>query len=122
MGISSLPRLTFDPNGELNVSNGRSKSKLNNRRISRKIKLRQIKCRKPRTRSVLMKKMAGRRRRRNPQSSVETKLRTLRKLIHSDGSMGFEGLFVETAEYILSLQMKIKAMEIMVRALSVCNE
>ncbi|KAK8561103.1 hypothetical protein V6N12_048178 [Hibiscus sabdariffa] len=109
MGFSSLSL-------ESNVNNGRSK--LKNRRIGRKNKVRQIKCRKPRCRSVLMKKMAGRRRRGNAESSVETKVRTLQKLSQSDGSMGFEGLFMETAEYIFSLQMKIKAMEIMFSPLS----
>lgn len=52
-------------------------------------------------------------------SEVERKLRTLKKLVpNSNDTMGLDGLFSETADYILAMEMKIKVMKIMVKVLS----
>lgn len=51
-------------------------------------------------------------------SPIVKKVKTLKKLIPSRGSMGLDGLFRDTAGYILSLQMRIKVMQIMVDVLT----
>ncbi|KAH1040618.1 hypothetical protein J1N35_042361 [Gossypium stocksii] len=108
MEIPSVPHLSLtNPNSKQSnhqIPNSNGRSKVNkHRRIIRK---KQIKCGKPRT--------TVRRCRGNRRSSIGTKLRTLRKLIPAgNGSVGFDALFNETARYILFMQMKIKAMEIM---------
>ncbi|XP_021904467.1 transcription factor UPBEAT1 [Carica papaya] len=74
---------------------------------------------KRRSRRVLMKRrrrvVEGSRRRVN---AIEERTRILKKLIpNSTKSMGLEGLFRETADYILSLQMRVQVMQIMVKVL-----
>jgi len=49
---------------------------------------------------------------------IERRVRTLKKLIPNSESMGLDGLFRETADYILSLQMRVKVMQIMVKVLT----
>ncbi|KAF5745941.1 basic helix-loop-helix protein [Tripterygium wilfordii] len=77
---------------------------------------------RPRTRrSILMKRRACPDGARWPRrNGVEKRVRTLKKLIpnSSDQSNGLDGLFRETADYILSLQMRVKVMQILVKALS----
>ncbi|XP_042514308.1 transcription factor UPBEAT1-like [Macadamia integrifolia] len=56
-------------------------------------------------------------------NEMEKKVRTLKKLIpNGKSSMGLDGLFRETAEYIESLQMRVKVMQVMVKALSGSDE
>ncbi|KAJ8748654.1 hypothetical protein K2173_008099 [Erythroxylum novogranatense] len=56
-------------------------------------------------------------------NGIVRRVRTLRKLVpHSDQSMGLDGLFRETADYIISLQMKVEVMQIMVKVLSSSDE
>lgn len=51
-------------------------------------------------------------------NAIEERTRILKKLIpNSTKSMGLEGLFRETADYILSLQMRVQVMQIMVKVL-----
>ncbi|KAF5762809.1 putative transcription factor bHLH family [Helianthus annuus] len=50
---------------------------------------------------------------------IEKKVRTLKKLIPNAGSsVGLDGLFRETAEYISNLEMRVKIMQAVVNALS----
>ncbi|KAJ7977683.1 transcription factor UPBEAT1-like [Quillaja saponaria] len=54
---------------------------------------------------------------------IERKVRTLKRLIfNSDESIGLDGVFRETADYILSLQMRVRVMQIMVKVLSGSND
>ncbi|XWS69119.1 hypothetical protein CRYUN_Cryun04dG0152200 [Craigia yunnanensis] len=135
MGISPLPPLSFDSNGiqgneEISESNGSLWSKLleaqakrrlkvKKKRINRK-KVRHVRCRRPR--SNFMKRRARLEGSRRPVNPIEKKLKTLKKLIPNKESMGLDGLFRETAEYILSLQMRVEAMQIMVKVLTDSNE
>lgn len=78
-----------------------------------------------RRRNVLMKRPAparlgrfgGSRRRAN---GIERRVRTLKMLVPNSNSdsVGLDGLFRETADYILSLQMRVRVMQIMVKVLS----
>ncbi|XP_047974819.1 transcription factor UPBEAT1 [Salvia hispanica] len=56
--------------------------------------------------------------RRRQRSDVRRKVRTLKKLIPNCESMGVEGLFKETAEYIAALQRRVKVMQTVVDALA----
>ncbi|EEF47237.1 transcription factor, putative [Ricinus communis] len=72
-----------------------------------------------RCRRVLMKSRAGvRGYRSNTATGIHKRVKTLKKLIPNSESMGLEGLFRETADYILSLQMRVNLMQIMVKVLS----
>ncbi|CAI9106128.1 OLC1v1005197C1 [Oldenlandia corymbosa var. corymbosa] len=86
-------------------------------------------CRKPmsKTRVFRMKKRRAnldRQIRRRSSSDVsgndiiERKVRTLKKLIPNGESKEIDVLFLDAAEYILALKMRVKAMEIMVNVLS----
>ena len=135
MGISPPPPLSFDSNGlqgneEISESNGSLWSKLleaqakrslkvKKKRINRK-KVRHVRCRRPR--SILMKRRARPEGSRRPVNPIKKKLKTLKKLIPNNESMGLDGLLRETAEYILSLQMRIEVMQIMVKVLTDSNE
>ncbi|CAI9300431.1 unnamed protein product [Lactuca saligna] len=53
---------------------------------------------------------------------IERKVRTLKKLIpNGESSIGLDGLFIETAEYITNLQRRVRIMQAVVDALS-CAE
>nr|GEX88094.1 RNA-directed DNA polymerase, eukaryota, reverse transcriptase zinc-binding domain protein [Tanacetum cinerariifolium] len=57
----------------------------------------------------------GRRSRRATATIIERKVRTLKKLIpNGDSSVGLDGLFRETAEYISSLQLRVRLMQAVV--------
>ncbi|XP_022727308.1 transcription factor UPBEAT1-like [Durio zibethinus] len=135
MGISRLPLLSFDSNGvqgnqEMSKSNcslwnklleaqAKRRLKVQKQRITKK-KAKLVKCKRPR--SILMKRRArtgGSRRAVNP---IARKLKTLKKLVPNNESIGLDGLFSETAEYILSLQMRVKVMQIVVKVLTGSNE
>ncbi|KAF8039729.1 hypothetical protein BT93_B2063 [Corymbia citriodora subsp. variegata] len=45
---------------------------------------------------------------------IERRVRTLKTLIPNGEAMGLEGLFRETAEYILALEMRVKMMQMVV--------
>ena len=74
-------------------------------------------------RRVLMKRrvrlMEGSGRRGN---GIQRRLRTLKRLIPNSECMGLDGLFRETADYILSLQMRVRVMQTMVKVLSGSDE
>ncbi|KAL7252232.1 hypothetical protein ACSBR1_013976 [Camellia fascicularis] len=58
------------------------------------------------------------RRSRRPMNGIKKRLRTLKKLVQNRRSKGLDGLFKETADYIVCLQMKVKVMQMMVKLLS----
>lgn len=52
---------------------------------------------------------------------AQKRIRSLRKLVPTSGSGstgGLDGLFKEAADYIVSLQIRVKAMQVMVNVLS----
>ncbi|OIW21445.1 hypothetical protein TanjilG_03577 [Lupinus angustifolius] len=59
---------------------------------------------------------------RKQASGIQRRVRALKKLIPNNKSIGLEGLYIETAQYILSLQMKVKAMQFMVNTLTGFDE
>lgn len=63
--------------------------------------------------------MEGSRRRAN---KIERKVKTLKRLIPNGEFMEMDGLFRETAHYILSLQMRVRVMQIMVKVLTGSDE
>ncbi|KAJ8899140.1 hypothetical protein K2173_011137 [Erythroxylum novogranatense] len=72
-----------------------------------------------RARRMSMKRRARLECGRRDGNGIERRVRTLKKLIpHGDQSIGLDGLFRETTDYILSLQMKVRLMQIMVKALT----
>ncbi|XP_057736305.1 transcription factor UPBEAT1 [Arachis stenosperma] len=82
-----------------------------------------VKGRRPRTRRVLMKRIGGSRRSRGrgakSNNGIQSRVRTLKNLIpNSDNNMGLDGLFRETANYILSLQNRVRVMQVMVKVLT----
>ncbi|XP_022735107.1 transcription factor UPBEAT1-like [Durio zibethinus] len=134
MGMSPLPLLSFDSNGihsneEMSVSNGSPWSILLEAQAKRRMKVKKQrisstrkKARHVRPRSILMKLRARQEGSRRPVNHIEEKVKTLKKLIPNSESMGLDGLLRETAEYILSLQMKVNVLQIMVRLLTGPNE
>ncbi|XP_057474277.1 transcription factor UPBEAT1-like [Actinidia eriantha] len=69
-----------------------------------------------RSRRILMKRRAGRFE--GCRRSMEKKVRTLRKLVPNSESVGLDGLFRVAAMHIRSLQMRVKAMQVMVDVLA----
>ncbi|KAJ4829240.1 hypothetical protein Tsubulata_016565 [Turnera subulata] len=79
-----------------------------------------VRSRRPRR--VLMKRRTRLDDSRRVAGGIQRRVKTLKKLIPNSESMGLDGLFRETAEYILSLQMRVKAMQTMVNALAGSDE
>jgi hypothetical protein len=72
---------------------------------------------------VLMKRMARVGSRNHANAAVGRRVRTLKRLIPNGESMGsLDGLFREAADYIFSLQMRVRVMQIMVNALTNSDE
>lgn len=71
---------------------------------------------------ISMKKMACSGSRKLHANGIGRKVRTLKKLVPNGESMGLDGLFRETADYILSLQMKVRVMQTMVDVLTNSDE
>ncbi|KAI3449377.1 hypothetical protein Pfo_006042 [Paulownia fortunei] len=85
----------------------------------RKLRLEFQSMKSRRCRSIVMKRRARLDRCIRPRNAIERKVRILKKLIpNCESSMGVEGLFRETADYIVALQMRVKVMQIMVNLLS----
>ncbi|XWS63755.1 hypothetical protein CRYUN_Cryun06bG0129100 [Craigia yunnanensis] len=100
---------------KLLVAQSKRRLKVKKQRITRK-KARHVRCKRPRR--ILMKRRAHPEDYRRPANPLENKLKTLKKLIPNNESMSLDGLFRETAEYILSLQMRVEVMLIMVKVLT----
>lgn len=69
---------------------------------------------------ILKKRRASLGRSRRPIKGIEERVQTLKRLIPNGESKGkgLDGLFNVAADYILRLQMKVKAMQVMVQLLS----
>ncbi|GFZ04515.1 hypothetical protein Acr_17g0000870 [Actinidia rufa] len=114
MGVSSLDFLgNFEggcsPNGPLALMGLDLGAQSRRRREGRKQYIRWRRSRR------FSGRLGGPRRR---KTVVEKKVRALRKLVPKSESMGLDGLFRDTAEYILALQMRVQVMQIMVQVLS----
>ncbi|XP_058741032.1 transcription factor UPBEAT1 [Vicia villosa] len=73
-----------------------------------------------RSRRIFMKRRVGCRR---GSYGIQRRVRTLKRLIpNSDESIGLEGLFRETANYILSLENRVRVMKVMVEVLNGSDE
>ncbi|KAF5192783.1 Transcription factor upbeat1 [Thalictrum thalictroides] len=59
---------------------------------------------------------------RRTRNGMVRKVKTLKKLVPNGNSMSLDGLFRETADYILSLELQVKIMQIMVSVLNGSNE
>ncbi|XP_009363130.2 transcription factor UPBEAT1 [Pyrus x bretschneideri] len=75
----------------------------------------------PRRRILKKKKKTGTRLqsagRRSNNIGIKRRVKTLKRLIpNGDDSMGLDGLFRDTADYILSLQTRVRLMQMMVQA------
>ncbi|XP_044492762.1 transcription factor UPBEAT1 [Mangifera indica] len=79
-----------------------------------------VKTRKPRR--ILMKKKACLESSRRPANGIQRRVKILKKLIPNSESTGLDGLFRETADYILALEMRVKVMQIMVKVLGGSEE
>ncbi|XP_044503833.1 transcription factor UPBEAT1-like [Mangifera indica] len=80
----------------------------------------QIRTNKPRR--ILMKKKAHLEGSSRPAKGIQRRVRTLKNLIPNSESTGLDGLFRETADYILALEMRVKVMQIMVKVLGGSEE
>lgn len=79
-----------------------------------------IRSKRPiKSKRVLMKRRRLGASRRRGNYGIVRKVRTLKRLIPNSQTVGsLDGLFRETADYILSLQMRVRVMQIMVKVLS----
>lgn len=86
-------------------------------RVARERRGRHVRISKRPTR-ILMK-----RRKHHAHAAVGRRVRTLKRLIPNGESMGsLDGLFREAADYIFSLQTRVRVMQIMVNALTNSDE
>ncbi|KAK2404233.1 transcription factor PAR1 [Trifolium repens] len=116
MGISSQP--SFDALTLKDVLDQGS-DEVNNNNSSylwSKVLDEQAKKRVKRSRRIFMNRRIGSRR---GSYGIQRRVRTLKRLIpNSDQSIGLDGLFRETANYILSLENRVRVMKVMVEVLN----
>lgn len=78
--------------------------------------------RTPKRRRILKKRGTGRRLQQSARlrsNGIQRRVKTLKRLIpNTDSSTGLDGLFRETADYILSMQSRVRLMQIMLQALA----
>ncbi|KAJ1424916.1 hypothetical protein SESBI_11310 [Sesbania bispinosa] len=122
MGISSQPSLKDLLQGteeNRNSSYGYLWSKVLAAQVKKqKIMKKSFNNRRSRTKRVLMKRRGGSRRGSN-SNGIQRRVRTLKSLIpNSNNSMGLDGLFRDTADYILALQTRVRVMQVMVEVLT----
>ncbi|CAN6700124.1 unnamed protein product [Malus baccata var. baccata] len=100
-------------NGALwNITRESSGVVVRNKRSPRRRILKKKKKKKKKTETRLQS--AGRR---SNNIGIKRRVKTLKRLIpNSDDSMGLDGLFRDTADYILSLQTRVRLMQMMVQA------
>lgn len=128
MGVSTQASLDFLGNGEImyNPSGPLITLEEAQGRKQRVIST-EIKKGRTRRRRILMNRRLMRKGRRLQRQSCRIKpaqkrITALRKLVLMSGSTGLEGLFREAADYIVSLQIRVKAMQVMINALSCSDE
>ncbi|EXB28564.1 hypothetical protein L484_009723 [Morus notabilis] len=111
-----------DQHGNSNIIGS---SSLWNQRLKRRVVSRSSVHMTPRSkrpkRIVMKRRRLGASRRR--ANGVVRRVRTLKRLIPNSESVGtLDGLFRETADYILCLQMRVRVMQIVVKVLSGSDE
>ncbi|CAL9237270.1 unnamed protein product [Arabidopsis halleri] len=83
--------------------------------------------RRQRARRALVKKIMIRPRKsleasRRPCRAIQGRVKTLKELVpNTKTSQGLDGLFRQTADYILALEMKVRVMQTMVQVLTETN-
>lgn len=126
MGVSSVPNID---SGEMSSKRRFLWQVVRNQRVGRRINGGHIVIRSKRPaaggRILTMKKRARRvegSRRPAAAFGIQRRVRTLKKLVPNGEAMGVDGLFRETADYILALEMRVKVMKIMMKVLTGCDE
>lgn len=130
MGLSQYPHLEpFDLEGVIQEnekkcnSNGSLWNKVLEARAKRRCRLGTNQRMRSRTsRRILMKRTARVTGSRRPAKGIERRVKTLKNLVPNSDSAGLDDLFRETADYILSLQMRVRVMQIMVKVLTDSEE
>ncbi|XP_027367574.1 transcription factor UPBEAT1-like [Abrus precatorius] len=118
MGVSSLPSLVSLSLKDLLQGNEEKRTSSHGCLWS-KVLAAQAKKQKLTKRRILMKRRGGSRRGSN---GIQRRVRTLKRLIPNSDSMELDGLFRETANYILSLQTRVRVMQVMVKVLTGSDE
>ncbi|PON61749.1 hypothetical protein PanWU01x14_144080 [Parasponia andersonii] len=91
--------------------------------VSRRTSSGHIRSNKRPKRILMKRKRLGGASRRRSGNGIVRRVQTLKRLVPtSRRSEGLDGLFRETADYILSLQMRVRVMHIMVKVLSGSEE
>ncbi|KAH0982033.1 hypothetical protein GBA52_009210 [Prunus armeniaca] len=113
MGSQHPLLISLDLKGMVLKNEGKSYSKWN--------KVNMI-TRAPKRRRILKKRGTGRRLQQSARmrsNGIQRRVKTLKRLIpNTDSSTGLDGLFRETADYILSMQSRVRLMQIMLQALA----
>ncbi|XP_061366575.1 transcription factor UPBEAT1 [Gastrolobium bilobum] len=116
MGVSSQPSLVSLSLKDLllqGIEENRNSSYKKQKIMKKSVKSRRL-------RRILMKRRGGSRRGSN---GIQRRVTTLKRLIpNSTESIGLDGLFRETADYILSLQTRVSLMQVMVKVLTGSDE
>ncbi|XP_021836057.1 transcription factor UPBEAT1 [Spinacia oleracea] len=109
----NLKTMVVDNKEKFTTPTRRSNPSNDNERIEEVVQ----RQRRRKTRKVLMKRRRSIFRRRD-ENGIEKKVQTLQRLVPtrvgSDNNQGLDGLFTDTASYIISLQMRVRVMQIMV--------
>lgn len=82
---------------------------------AKKVKGTKRSVRRPR-RILMMNRRSGSRR--GSYNGIRRRVRTLKSLVPNSDSLGLDGLFRQTADYILSLQTRVRVMQVMVKVLT----
>ncbi|KAH1191362.1 Transcription factor UPBEAT1 [Glycine max] len=86
---------------------------------AKKVKGTKRSVRRPR-RILMMNRRSGSRR--GSYNGIRRRVRTLKSLVPNSDSLGLDGLFRQTADYILSLQTRVRVMQVMVKVLTGSDE
>ncbi|KAF9618116.1 hypothetical protein IFM89_000075 [Coptis chinensis] len=117
MGAPLETLISFDAKGMILENNGMSKSSSGSSMWNKAFAAQSIRRRQERREKIRRINRHGWSTRR-PRICMVRKVRTLKKLVPNGKSVGLDGLFRETAHYIMSLETQVKVMQIMVCGLS----